>query len=140
MSRRDFWTILSELLKTGLTIVMSTPYLDEAERCSRVALLNAGRLMVDDTPAAVKGRMAGVVAEVVAAPLDEAAVYLRGRSEVRDVQAFGDRLNVVLEDASRLDALTAELRERRIAVAGARLVPPSLENVFISLLQNGGRS
>jgi len=140
VSRRDFWTLLSELLKTGLTIVMSTPYLDEAERCSRVALLNAGRLMVADTPAAVKGRMRGVVAEVAVTPQEEAAAFLRGRGGVRGVQAFGDRLNVVLEEASELEPMAADLRGKRFGVEAVRIVPPSLENVFISLLENGGWS
>ena len=140
VSRRDFWTILSDLLKTGLTIIMSTPYLDEAERCERVALLNAGRLLAADTPAALKKLMLGTVAEVAVAPLDEAAEWLRGQAGVREVQTFGDRLNLLLEDERALPALADGLRAGHFHIDSARPVPPSLENVFISLLRNGGEA
>jgi ABC-2 type transport system ATP-binding protein len=139
VSRRDFWTILSDLLKTGLTLLMSTPYLDEAERCSRVALLDRGRLLALDTPPGVKGRMRGAVTELVASPLDGSADWLRGRPEVLEVQAFGDRLNVVLGQAGSLPGLVEGLRGARFQVDSARPVPPSLENVFISLMQSGGK-
>jgi ABC-2 type transport system ATP-binding protein len=140
VSRRDFWTILSDLLKTGLTIVMCTPYLDEAERCGRVALLDDGGLLAVDTPAGLKRLMRGAVAEVVVRPIEGAADWLGGRPGVREVQAFGDRLHVVLDDASALAPLAAGLRADAFGVDAARIVPPSLENVFISLLENGGRS
>lgn len=140
VSRRDFWTILSDLLKTGLTIVMSTPYLDEAERCGRVALLSAGRLLAVDTPSGLKKLMRGAVAEVAATPLDGAAEWLRGRAGVREVQTFGDRLNLVLEDEAALAPLTDGLRAGRFRIDSARAVQPSLENVFISLLRNGGEA
>jgi ABC-2 type transport system ATP-binding protein len=140
VSRRDFWTILSDLLKTGLTIVMSTPYLDEAERCGRVGLLHAGRFLAVDTPAGLKELMRGTVAEVAVTPLDGAADWLRGRAGVREVQTFGDRLSLVLEDGAALGPLVDGLRAGRFRIDAARPVPPSLENIFISLLQSGGRS
>src|SRR5436190_18169756 len=64
VSRREFWKLLSEFLSQGITIVMATPYLDEAERCSRVALLNQGRLLALDAPAALSGSLAGALYEV----------------------------------------------------------------------------
>lgn len=135
VSRRDFWKILQSLLKSGITIVMSTPYLDEAERCSRVALMNKGTIMQVDEPAKLKSLMHGEVIEIVCQPVREAANMLKGRSFVREVQTFGDRLNLVVENAAR-DFPFAEslLKQNGIAIESWRVVAPSLENVFISLL------
>ena len=68
MSRRDFWKILYELLRGGVTIFVSTPYMDEAERCGRVALMDRGRVRLCDTPEALRGRMQGRLLELVAIP------------------------------------------------------------------------
>ncbi|MSS72607.1 MAG: ABC transporter ATP-binding protein [Candidatus Latescibacteria bacterium] len=134
VSRRDFWKILSSLLKSGITIFMTTPYLDEAERCTRVGLMNDGRLMAVDAPQALKALMKGTLVEIVCGQVRRAASVLRGSSE--EVQAFGDRLNVVVQDPERaIPAIQAQLRDAGIDVTGLRVVPPSLENVFISLLK-----
>jgi ABC-2 type transport system ATP-binding protein len=135
VSRRDFWSILQSLLKDGITIVMSTPYLDEAERCTRVALMNKGRLLEVDTPDGLRSHMRSDILELVTDRVREAANVLRGLREVLEVQAFGDRLHVVVPDAAAGgQAIEATLRKHNITVAGRRTVPPSLENVFISLL------
>jgi ABC-2 type transport system ATP-binding protein len=134
VSRRDFWKILSSLLKSGITIFMTTPYLDEAERCTRVGLMNDGRLMALDAPQDLKARMNGTVVEVVCDQVRKAADLLRGAWE--EVQAFGDRLNVLVQNPGRdLPALQAQLRDAGVEAASWRVVPPSLENVFISLLK-----
>jgi ABC-2 type transport system ATP-binding protein len=139
VSRRDFWKILSNLLKTGITILMSTPYLDEAERCSRVGLMNAGRLMAADTPRAVKGMMKGQVVEIVCGEIRRAYGLLKGWPGAGEVQMFGDRLNIVVGDAGRdLPAVLDRLREAGIDVRDRRVVPPSLENVFISVTGPSG--
>src|SRR5262249_60700446 len=89
--RREFWKLLSEFLSRGLTIVMSTPYLDEAERCGRVALLHDGHLLAVDRPVHLQSRLAGQLLEVSVRdgrpPLD----ILRALPAVTDAQAFGDR-------------------------------------------------
>ncbi len=132
--RRDFWKILSGLLRSGITILMTTPYLDEAERCTRVGLMSEGRLMAVDTPQGLKDRLTGVVIEIVCDPVRRAFNALRA-SET-EVQAFGDRLNVVVLDAERdLPPIRRQLEAEGVAVSGWRVVPPSLENVFISLLK-----
>ena len=77
VSRRDFWAILSSLLRSGITIVMATPYMDEAERCSRVGLLAGGRLLAADTPANIKLLMRGTIVEIVAADIRRAFSVLR---------------------------------------------------------------
>lgn len=140
VSRRDFWKVLSALLKTGITIVMTTPYLDEAERCGTVALMNEGRIMVTDTPRGLKERMPGVVAEVVSPDVRRMSRLLRRHAEVSEVQAFGDRVNIVLPAAGALEGIITWLRGEGIEVTDRRAVRPSLENVFISLLTGKERS
>jgi ABC-2 type transport system ATP-binding protein len=134
VSRRDFWTILSSLLRSGITIVMATPYMDEAERSSRVGLLSGGRLLAADTPQAVKRLMRGTVVEIVCPDIRRAFAVLKGLAGVREVQLFGDRLNAVVDDPdTEVPRLEAALAREGIAVVHKRLLPPSLENVFISV-------
>jgi len=135
VSRRDFWKILSSLLESNITIVMSTPYLDEAERCGRVALMNEGKVMVVDTPQNVKRLLHGEVIEIICDPIRSAVKVLRDSPYVRDVQAFGDRLNVIVEDGKRdVPFIERVLREAGIEISESRTIQASLENVFISLM------
>jgi ABC-2 type transport system ATP-binding protein len=140
VSRRDFWKILSSLLRSGITIVMATPYMDEAERCSRVGLLAGGRLLTADTPQNIKRLMRGAVVEVVCPDIRRAFAVLKKIPEVREVQLFGDRLDIVVEDPGR-EILRVEtaLSEEGIPVLQKRIIPPSLENVFISVTQSAPR-
>lgn len=137
VSRRDFWKVLSSLLKSGITIVMTTPYLDEAERCSRVALMSEGRILIADTPQNVKKVMKGTLVEIVCPDIRSSFKLLKQYPIVREVQAFGDRLNIVVNDAaSDVPKVISYLVENRHPVEEWRLIPPSLENVFISLLSD----
>jgi ABC-2 type transport system ATP-binding protein len=138
VSRRDFWRLLGRLQREGLTILLTTPYLDEAERCTRVALMDEGRLLVTDTPDALRHR-AGAMLEVVARPRRQAAEVLRGRPEVAEVEAFGERLHVALA-AGAAPAQTAERLGHVLRAAGLEvdLVRPavaSLEDVFIQRIR-----
>jgi len=135
VSRRDFWKVLSSLLRTGITIVMTTPYLDEAERCHRVALMNEGKIMVLGTPAEVKNKMNGEIIEIVCSNIRGAFAVLKKHELAKEVQAFGDRLHVVVEQSAH-DAkmLLHTLQLHSIAVSDWRVVKPTLENVFISLM------
>ena len=135
VSRREFWKLLSEFLAQGITIVMATPYLDEAERCSRVALLSNGRLLVVDTPQALRESLPGTVVEVLARPQREALEALRTLPGVADTQSFGERIHVrwTGHDAGSAAAQIDErLRERQVSVTSVREVPASLEDVFIN--------
>lgn len=135
VSRRDFWKILQTLIKQGITIVMSTPYLDEAERCTRVALINKGAMLRVDTPANIKQLMRGEVIEIVCDRVRSAAPRVRSLPGVREVQVFGDRLNVVVDDAQHnLRTISRTLEEDGVVVESSRVIAPSLENIFISLL------
>ncbi len=137
VSRRDFWKILQSLLNSGITIVMSTPYLDEAERCARVAFMNKGRIIRVDTPAGMKDAMKGDVLEIVCDRVRDGFHALKSHPVVIEVQAFGDRLNAIVQDASRDGSeVRAALEARNVVITGWRVISPSLENVFISLLSH----
>lgn len=136
VSRRDFWAILSSLLRSGTTIVMATPYMDEAERSSRVGLLGGGRLLAADTPQAVKRLMRGTVVEIVCPEIRRAFAVLKRTADVREVQLFGDRLNVVVDVPDKgIPLIEAALGREGIPVLQKRTLPPSLENVFISVTE-----
>jgi ABC-2 type transport system ATP-binding protein len=134
VSRREFWKLLAEFLAHGLTIVMATPYLDEAERCSRVALVSEGALLALDVPANLAASMTGAILEVVATPARQALHVLRDRLGRERVQLFGDRLHVRVDKASDAPAVTAELEQGGIHTAGVRQIVPTLEDVFIEKL------
>ena len=139
VSRRDFWKILSDLLRTGITIVMTTPYLDEAERCTRVGLMNQGSLMVVDTPRNIKALMKGNIIELVCGAVRKASRVLKQSPDLTEVQTFGDRLHIVVRDVdSAFPRIQAQLQREGIDIADWRVVPPSLESVFISLIQSKG--
>lgn len=135
VSRREFWKLLSEFLAQGITIVMATPYLDEAERCGRVALLSNGKLLVVDTPQSLRESLPGVVLEIMARPQHAAIDALRELPGVAEVQSFGERVHVRwtgdgVEDAGR--QVEARLRGTQVEVVSIREIPASLEDVFIN--------
>jgi ABC-2 type transport system ATP-binding protein len=137
VSRREFWKLLSEFLSQGLTIVMATPYLDEAERCGRVALLHSGRLLALDRPAVLQGALQGQLLEVVTETARPPIDLLATVAGVADVQPFGDRAHVRLRGVTHdqaTTALDATLRQHGIPVVSIRPVAASLEDVFIELV------
>jgi ABC-2 type transport system ATP-binding protein len=138
VSRREFWKLLAEFRSQGITVVMTTPYLDEAERCSRVVLLHDGRVLAIDTPGALRRRLPESMLEVLATPHRTAVEIMRALPSVKSAEMFGERIHVRLADAASPDAvdgLTQALQRERVVVNGVRRVPPSLEDVFIELLQ-----
>jgi len=136
VSRREFWKLLSEFLARGLTIVMATPYLDEAERCARVVLLHEGRRLALDEPARLQHALRGQLLEVsVNAPRPPIDLLARIPG-VADVQPFGDRAHVRLaglDPATGADAIRTALERAGLAVVGVRPITASLEDVFIDL-------
>jgi ABC-2 type transport system ATP-binding protein len=137
VSRREFWKLLSQFLAEGITIVMSTPYLDEAERCTRVALLHEGRLLALDEPGRLRASLGGTLVELIVDDPRTAVVELRTRANLPETQVFGDRVHVRLEDADR-EATVARVRDAAVRAgiqpAGVRAIVPSLEDVFIARL------
>jgi ABC-2 type transport system ATP-binding protein len=137
VSRREFWKLLSEFLARGLTIVMATPYLDEAERCARVALLHEGRLLALDSPAQLQSVLAGQIVEVTADTRRPPVELLAGVPGVLDVQSFGDRAHVRVErgdERAAIPRIENALRAAGVPVAGVRPIAASLEDVFIDLI------
>jgi ABC-2 type transport system ATP-binding protein len=135
VSRREFWKLLSEFLAQGITILMATPYLDEAERCTRVALLHEGALLALDTPASLRAALPGIVMEVIALERDRATGVLGRLPGVADVQLFGERAHVRFHAGAPLsdpERLMSALNAERIAIESVRRVPASLEDVFIA--------
>ncbi|MGD8895257.1 MAG: ABC transporter ATP-binding protein [Acidobacteriota bacterium] len=141
VSRRDFWKLLARLQREGLTILLTTPYLDEAERCGRVALMDDGRLLTLDAPGNLRSQVEGSFIEVVARPRKRAVEGLRGHPDVANVEVFGDRLHVMLpgvEPGRAADAarrLADHLGASGIEVESARAGLPSLEDVFIQRIR-----
>jgi ABC-2 type transport system ATP-binding protein len=138
VSRREFWKLLAEFLHQGITILVSTPYLDEAERCHRIALLHAGQLLALDAPDVLRQQLPGVMVEVIVPDQSKAVPVLSALTGVVDVHTFGERAHVRLRpglggDPARLVARALE--EKGFTVHGARVVPASLEDVFIARLE-----
>jgi ABC-2 type transport system ATP-binding protein len=133
VSRREFWDALAQLSTQGMTILLATPYLDEAERCHRVALMHDGRLHRTGTPAALRASLGLERLEVRAADLRRAETALAHRDGIVDVQRFGDRLDVLVPEAAAGErAVRAALGA---AVEGVRASSPTLENTFVAILR-----
>jgi ABC-2 type transport system ATP-binding protein len=142
VSRREFWKLLSEFLEQGITILVSTPYLDEAERCARVGLLHEGRVIALDSPDALRKSLPGALVEVTSDQPDAVVEALHAAPAVTGVQTFGTRVHVRL--AARAGGHAAEgvgqaLAARAVPVRRVRAIPPSLEDVFIERLSPDAR-
>lgn len=143
VSRRDFWRILYQLIRERVTIFLSTAYLDEAERCARLALIHQGRLLALGTPDEVKQIMPDVILELQTSDARRAAALLRSELPDGSVGLFGDRVHVATRDLGATQKKAeAILRGAGIGITVARPVPPTLEDVFVSVLadkEGGGR-
>jgi ABC-2 type transport system ATP-binding protein len=136
VSRRDFWKILSELHKEGVTILISTPYMDEAERFDRIAMMNRGKILVTDTPSKIKESMKKVIIEIHSPDLRNAYKLLTNETKY-ELQLFGDRIDIAADnfesDSNKIKEL---LKSGNLEVTDIRVKPVSLENVFIHLLKS----
>jgi len=136
ISRREFWNILTELHIQGTNILVSTPYMDEADRCSRVGLMYAGKLIECDSPQHIRGQLAGDVIEVQPEDWQRALTALSGLPGVREVQTYGESLHLLVDAGQqRLPEVEAALREAGIGYRSVRLAPPRMEEAFISLMR-----
>ena len=134
VSRREFWRILYSLLSRGVTILVSTPYMDEAERCNRVGFMAAGKLMASGAPEQLKRQVGREILELRAEPRRAAMLAARELAELEDVRVFGDLLHLVTADAERAESATRRAMEARgIRVVTLRKIPPSMEDAFMSL-------
>ena len=137
VTRREFWRLLAELVGDGLTLVVATPYLDEAERCNRIVLMHRGRVLADQPPAQVPAVVPGVVVEVVASPRPTAQVALAAHPAVVDVTVFGPTLHVRLTDSDDPVAVVqAALDGAGVEVADVAIIRAGLEDAFLYLTRN----
>jgi ABC-2 type transport system ATP-binding protein len=140
VSRREFWHILYQLLKTGITIFLSTAYMDEAERAHRVGLMHQGRLLVADAPQTIKSGFAGELLEVRAEDLRAARRIIEADPAARQVLAMGDRLMVTVDDRTAAQKILTQALEKA-GLGGVSLAPaePTLEDLFVQIVrQHGG--
>jgi ABC-2 type transport system ATP-binding protein len=141
VSRRELWHILYELLRSGVTVLVTTPYMDEAERCNRVGFLMAGRLLVSGTPSELADLPKRMVIELKARPRKVMQAVARGAAGVDNIQIFGDRLHLLAVDPAAVMAGLREALEREGAqILTLRIVRPSMEDVFMHLAQQGGQT
>ncbi len=136
VSRREFWSLLGNLrAEMGLTIFVSTPYMDEAERCSRVGLMYQGHLIAYDTPAAIKKMVPGHLLEFTPSHFVPARELVAGMAGVIEAQTYGARLHLVVDDVPlRRPAIEAALTGQGITWTGMRVIEPRMEEAFISLI------
>lgn len=136
VSRREFWDVLADLSSQGITIVVATPYLDEAERCTRIALIHDGQIQQTGTPRELRQSLGLQRLIVRADPLSKALDILQKTPGIDDAQRFGDRLDIMVKDAKAGDKLTREtLKRAGIGVEQISVVAPTLENTFVALLR-----
>jgi ABC-2 type transport system ATP-binding protein len=136
ISRREFWDILTELHIQGVTILVSTPYMDEADRCSRVGLMYDGRLVECDEPRKIRERLEGEIIEVLAQDWQTALAALEGLPGVREAQTYGEAVNLLVDKGKkRLPEVKRALKEAGIGYRSIRIAPPRMEEAFISLIR-----
>lgn len=136
ISRREFWNMLGNLrADKGITILVATPYMDEAERCSQVGLIFAGKLVACDTPAAIKQTIPGRVIEFTPSRLDEAAHLVKMMPGVQEVQTYGAMLHVFVDNPTqRIPQIISNLHGRGIQCSSPRELAVRMEEAFISLI------
>lgn len=136
VSRRDFWKILSELHNDGVTILISTPYMDEAERFDCIAMMNRGQILKCDTPANIKASMHKQILEIHSPSLRNAYKIISNNTDF-EMQLFGDRIDIAADNYESESIKIKELlSSNNIEISDIRVKPVSLENVFIHLLKS----
>lgn len=139
VSRRDFWRILYELMAEGVAILTSTAYLDEAERCHRVALMHQGKLLFCDTPANLKAKLNKGVLAVTSAEPRHLRSELEHAEGISSLVLTGDGVHVVVDDAAkRIPEFDARLKRAGIAFDSIQQVSPTVEDLFVDAVSGGG--
>jgi len=136
VSRRDFWRILYDLLNEDVTIFVSTSYLDEAERCTRIGLMYRGKLLIKDEPVNVKKSLPYSMIEIWCDDSRHAAEVIRGASGIQRINVYGDRLHIAMEKKEAVFAVIEKLKKESIEVKDYRDIIPSIEDVFIAMVEN----
>ena len=141
VTRQDFWQLVIRLSTQvdGVSVIISTPYMDEASRCHRVGFMKAGRIIAEDTPSNLRARLNNRILVLRGTPLHILRHTAHIDVDVEDVQAFGDRLHIRVSENKAQDVLRrlpAEIRSVGGEIEEFRLIPPVLEDVFIALSES----
>lgn len=141
ISRRNFWDMIYAMAEGGVTILVTTHYMDEAEFCDRLVLIYQGRLIAQGTPRELKRAVPEAIFAVFAEPLGQALEVIRQLPQVSEAAVFGDGLHVATAQAAAAEAAVREaLAAQGIAIRRLQRVEPSLEDAFISLIQKAGNT
>ncbi len=136
VSRREFWNILADLHARGTTIVVSTPYMDEADRCSRVGLMFEGRLITSDTPKNLRARVEGELIEISMDDWRAAKKLLKNMEGLYQIQSYGDRLHVLVDSSDqRIPEIKKFFEEKKQKLEEIRPAPTRMEEAFISMME-----
>ena len=135
VSRSEFWDMLSELKTKGITILVSTPYMDEAQRCDRIALCNEGRIMRIDTPQNIVGGFGGELYAVAADNMFSLLQAARMAADVAECYPFGDTHHLVASEGFSAERFSAEMQAQKVNNMHIERCEPTIEDVFIKLMQ-----
>jgi ABC-2 type transport system ATP-binding protein len=139
VTRQDFWQLIIRLVADeGISVLVSTPYMDEAVRCTYVGFMQEGALVVEDTPNALRGQLDGRIIEMRGEPLGRLRRLAGAHPDVESVQAFGDRLHLLVREGSAqrvIPGLEQTARHGEAIIHKIEVVQPTLEDVFIALLE-----
>jgi ABC-2 type transport system ATP-binding protein len=136
LSRRDFWVILYDLLKEGVTILFTTSYLDEAERCNRIGMIYEGDLLIADTPSSIKAQMKGTILELRTENNQKSIRMLEGIELLRGYVLSGDKIHVLVENPQKGEQVVREaLKTKGMGILDLTRVRPSLEDTFVSMVR-----
>jgi ABC-2 type transport system ATP-binding protein len=137
VSRREFWNILNDLHLQGTTVVVSTPYMDEADRCSRVALIYEGRIVECDSPQAIRNRLGAEVLRIVTDDWRKARQVILPLPGVQEVQSYGDAVHILIDSIEiRSNQIATALEENNLKILELREITPRMEEAFISFIHN----
>ena len=140
VSRRDFWRILYNLIAQGVAVLTSTAYLDEAERCHRVALMHQGKLLFLDTPANLKAGFSKAVLAILSPDARRMKEELEKVQGMSSLALTGDGVHVVVDDpARRIPQIKAQLASAQVPFHDLRQVVPTIEDLFVDAVTSGGR-
>ena len=136
ISRREFWQILNDLHLQGTTILVSTPYMDEADRCSRVALIYEGRIVKCDSPRSVRSQLGGNVIRIVTDDWQEARKVIKTLPGVKEVQSYGEAIHVLVDTAAdRTLEIRLAIERNQIRILELRKITPRMEEAFTSFIR-----
>ncbi len=143
VTRQDFWQLVIKLVSSregdGVSVIISTPYMDEASRCHRVGFMKKGKIIAEDVPSNLRARLNGRILELRGSPINTLRHVAHQDESVDDVAAFGDKLHVRVHEGQTdlvMQRLPEEIKSAGGILTELRVIPPALEDVFIALSES----